>query len=161
MYGTGAETYNHMLKELKSVGCPDWVTRSISPLPGSIYCIICDLDMGPDNVAAIKSVKAFIEHKPWVMVFVNWCFEHQHHLIVESVYKLLDSWTWSALFEPLGVSYFSGVKICCNTWRSSGTPRRLTAQVRKDFGDAAVKKYVPRIPSRPMKGRWGTGALRH
>ena len=161
MYGTGAETYNHMLKELKSAGCPDWVTRSISPLPGSIYCIICDLDMGPDNVAAIKSVKAFIEHKPWVMVFVNWCFEHQHHLIVESVYKLLDSWTWSALFEPLGVSYFSGVKICCNSWRSSGIPRRLTAQVRKDFGDAAVKKYVPRIPSRPMKGRWGTGALRH
>ena len=153
--GTGDENYIHILKHLRSVGAPTWLDCRAVCQTTMLSFFLMTLDNAGDNRTATKSIVKAIAENPRVMTMVIWCFLHQSHLIVEALYKLLDGWSWS--FETLLTTYYSGVKICCNTWRSYGIPRKLEKAEQDSFGNCAVKMYVPALPARPQRVRWGTG----
>ena len=82
-------------------------------------------------------------------------FYHQLQLIIGSVLDILDKWKWSNV-EPYGCQYVSGLKMISNTWRSTGTPRKLRAASAKLYGEFVSATFFKRVVSRCIASRWGS-----
>jgi hypothetical protein len=100
-HGTGAELYNIMLREFKSVSIESWshsiaraslaadaasasVEGAVDEVEEELEAFGFALDKGPDNTSAIKMIQSATELCPMVLMFVVWCFLHQYQIAVRS-----------------------------------------------------------------------------
>ena len=116
VYGTGTELYNIILKELRSVGCPDWFSEAFDP-NRSITTFAMVMDQGPDNQAVVKIIRSLLASRIHVSLVVVWCFMHQYHIAVKNMLLVLDTWSWSD--TQLSPPYFNGLATISNCWRTA------------------------------------------
>jgi len=116
VYGTGPELYNIILKELHSVGCPDWLSEAFDPR-NSITIFACVMDQGPDNQAVVKIIRSQLVTRIHVGLVVVWCFMHQYHIAVKNLLLVLDAWSWSN--TQISPVYFAGLATISNCWRTA------------------------------------------
>jgi len=98
-------------------------------------------DQGPDQVGADSYFDAAVSSCVFVLKFRQWCFQHMLHLITGRQLKALKS-------------YFSNVAkvIHCirNHWKDV---YKAWASL---FNAEEAKRFLSKLPQRPLRGRWGT-----
>ena len=159
---TAAEFLEIMDRQFESVALPTWKERvSEAELnPSTMYMFNLGLDKGGDNVLGMAVVKTQLSGTANVAMHAQWCWFHGTHKIVEDSYKMLDAFKWD--FEgnealELPVLYFNGLKICSNTWNSTGTRRKLESSATAEYnGFIAHTKFKAAI-GRCIKQRWSSG----
>ena len=128
--------------------------RHCNLVNGQLFAYVFGLDSGPDNRGAMRRLTSQVAGLPFVFVLVIWCFLHQMHLIVKSVLDILENWEWPSP-HTLHTTFFSGVKVFANTWRSHGQPTRIYETACTCCGTAVAEQHFRKIPGAPMHARWG------
>ena len=111
--GTGLETYQHALKELRSRGCPTWEDKvneaKSKPYNNHLSFFLFGVDAGPDEKGMDKRVLKAAKDVPTVLVMISFCLFHRCHLVVKAVLSLMDAHTWpdcAEPYKPIGRAYF-------------------------------------------------------
>ena len=160
---TSSELYNMIIKELSSVGCPDWLSPVWAAPPESdggplveppVVVYGFSLDQGPDNQGMVKMVQSMLAQVPRVMMLVVYCCLHQYHLVVKNVLAFLDSFSFDD--APFTTQYFSGISAVSNCWRSPGHPVKIRDKACELLGDLAGMSIAGKVPGRAQRGRWGS-----
>jgi len=160
--GTGEEFVEMVAREMSSVGCPTWAdAKRDSRADGHAVIYLFGLDKGPDNQGGTRHIKDELRNSPLVMMHAQWCILHQFHIIVEAVYKALDNFQWTDAagdYGASGTTYFGGLKIVSNTWRSSSMPAKIyKAALAVTQDPVLANKLFLKIIGRCLRGRWGSG----
>ena len=102
-------------------------------------------DGGSDQTGCRNSL--FRDLASFSMVWLVWflCLSHQMHLIVERSLRRSD--THGTLAKRT------------NLWRNGGNIARIFRAWKRLFGPDRAKAAASRLPTRPLKGRWGYHAL--
>jgi hypothetical protein len=77
----------------------------------------------------------------------QWCWQHQLHLIVKRQLETIDSIT--------DLRYFATLAKCINVWRTPNNPKKFYNSVADLFGRPRAEAVAKRLPTRPIRGRWG------
>ena len=140
-------------KQMESVGRLHWIERVNNPVPGLWTLYGFGLDKGPDNQGFGPTLLADIELDDWTAAAILLCFCHQLHIQDGGLLATVDAFKWHDDLCSFEVTYSSGVKTICNTWRGCGTHTRLFDAVADMFG-TAVAQLFKLIISRCLTGRW-------
>ena len=150
-HSTGGELYNIMLRELRSVGAPTWMSAELeAPTKFTVFAFV--LDQGPDNQWVVKFIRSLLSGRLRVAMMTVWCFLHQYHLIVKNVVAFLDAFRWTSP-AAVDTAYFHGISSISNCWRMPGNPAKVYNKTCELFGDVAGASYAKKVPGRALRGR--------
>eukprot|EP00959_Pyramimonas_sp_CCMP1952_P465911 9489116-Pyramimonas_sp.AAC.1 len=154
---TAVELEQIIVKQLKSVSCPSWV----SPPPPLAYfrVFIMMLDSAADNVAVVKAIVRYLSDVPNVAMISQFCLLRQYSLMMGAFYTVMES------FELGGedaFKYVSRLAAIANTWRMPGGGRIIWDTCAECFGEETASLMCSRTPGRAIRTRWGSlGSIEH
>ena len=178
--GTGAECYNNVKQEMRSVGLPNWQEKAekaaVAP-PGSVTGYFFGTDGGPDCVGMAGRVRMVFAFFPVMFWIWRFCLFHRAQRICVSMLIVLDNYDFSfsprlpahldgrwvlpvlplgahALAETPPSSYVNGVSCIGNTWRSTGSPTKIRNTASRIFAPLIAKQVFAKTPGRVLRNRW-------
>ena len=170
--GTGAATHGLVLKQMRSLGSPDWEQewckykevahtdetgkflgmKDGRQKPKYYKWFVNATDAGPDE----KSLRQYVLWRlfliPWCLGLSFDCHFHQLHIIEKNLLLVLDDWiSVLGLEGPLSTKhYFSAIATLSNTFREVSSKMR---QFWLDTFPGTTRVFAGKLPPRCISGR--------
>lgn len=103
---------------------------------------------GADQRGCHKFMNLEFDSNSALRLYVRqWCWQHQLHLTVKKQLETIDSIT--------DLRYFATLAKSINVWRTPQNPKKFYNSVAELYGRPRADAVAKRLPTRPIRGRWG------